>query len=106
MEICLNKLIKYQNLELDLTGPKSTCQQATTNFYWFLWSSQEAQRAAKEKAKTQVTAAAPKKEAPVRVPDSLKADVPETQKRVAKKLEKQQVSHSQNYVVLLKKSFI
>ncbi|XP_052260102.1 translation initiation factor eIF-2B subunit delta-like [Dreissena polymorpha] len=52
---------------------------------------QEAQRAAKEKAKTQVTAAAPKKEAPVRVPDSLKADVPETQKRVAKKLEKQQI---------------
>jgi len=54
---------------------------------------QEAQRAAKEKAKGEKAGSGPmpKKEA-VRVPDSVKADVPETQKRVAKKLEKQQVS--------------
>ncbi|XP_060556077.1 translation initiation factor eIF-2B subunit delta-like [Ruditapes philippinarum] len=53
---------------------------------------QEAQRAAKNKAKDEkTTAAAQKKEQAVRVPDNVKADVPETQKRVAKKLEKQQI---------------
>ncbi|XP_053383233.1 translation initiation factor eIF-2B subunit delta-like [Mercenaria mercenaria] len=53
---------------------------------------QEAQRAAKTKAKDdKTTAAAQKKEQAVRVPDSVKADVPETQKRVAKKLEKQMI---------------
>lgn len=51
---------------------------------------QEAQRAAKAKSKDDKVAPQ-KKEAVVRVPDSLKADVPETQKRVAKKLEKQQI---------------
>lgn len=53
---------------------------------------QEAQRAAKTKAKEEKSSAAvQKKEQAVRVPDSLKADVPETQKRVAKRLEKQQI---------------
>ena len=52
----------------------------------------EAQRAAKNKAKEEKsTANAQKKEQAVRVPDSVKADVPETQKKVAKKLEKQQI---------------
>ncbi|KAK3589225.1 hypothetical protein CHS0354_020086 [Potamilus streckersoni] len=46
---------------------------------------QEAQRAAKEAGKVV------KKEVPQRVPDHMKADVAETQKRVAKKLEKQQI---------------
>ncbi|KAL4217604.1 Eukaryotic translation initiation factor 2B [Mactra antiquata] len=52
---------------------------------------QEAQRAAKAKAKEEKTTTAAQKKENVRVPDSVKADVPETQKRVAKKLEKQQI---------------
>lgn len=51
---------------------------------------QEAQRMAKGKAK-EGGSAAPKKEAAPRVPDNIKADIPDTQKRVAKKLEKQQI---------------
>ena len=45
---------------------------------------------AKGKAK-EGGSAAPKKEAAPRVPDNIKADIPDTQKRVAKKLEKQQI---------------
>ncbi|XP_052763864.1 translation initiation factor eIF-2B subunit delta-like isoform X2 [Mya arenaria] len=52
---------------------------------------QDAQREAKDKAKADKAASQLKKEAVVRVPDSLKADVPETQKKVAKRLEKQQI---------------
>ena len=46
---------------------------------------------AKAKLKEGGPATPQKKEAAPRVPDSIKADIPDTQKRVAKKLEKQQI---------------
>lgn len=53
---------------------------------------QEAQRLAKGKAKEGGSAATKKEAAaPPRVPDNIKADLPDTQKKVAKKLEKQQI---------------
>ena len=51
---------------------------------------QEAQRLAKGKSK-EGSAPATKKEPAPRVPDNIKADIPDTQKRMSKKLEKQQI---------------
>ncbi|XP_071112004.1 translation initiation factor eIF2B subunit delta-like isoform X1 [Haliotis cracherodii] len=56
---------------------------------------QEAQRALKATKKAEGPAGQQKKET-VRVPDHVKADVPETQKKLAKKLERQQIAQRAN----------